>query len=100
MTVTHDEGVRPGTTIEALAALRPVWGDGRFVAEGRHVTAGNASQLSDGAAAQIVMDRKMAEAEGKEILGVYRGFQVAGCDPDEMGSGRCSPCPGCSRAPG
>ena len=55
--------------------------------EGHSVTAGNASQLSDGASAQIVMDRATAEAEGVPILGIYRGFQVAGCDPDEMGIG-------------
>ncbi|MDP5280551.1 acetyl-CoA C-acyltransferase [Sphingomonas sp. DG1-23] len=85
--VTQDEGIRPGTTMEALAGLKPVWRDGEFVQEGRNVTAGNASQLSDGAAAQILMDRKTAEAEGKEILGIYRGFQVAGCAPDEMGIG-------------
>lgn len=87
VTVTQDEGIRPGTTIEALAGLKSVWKDGAFVAEGRHVTAGNASQLSDGAAAQIVMERGLAQAEGKDILGIYRGFQVAGCAPDEMGIG-------------
>jgi acetyl-CoA C-acetyltransferase len=87
VTVSQDEGIRAGTTAEALAGLRTVWKDGQFVAEGRHITAGNASQLSDGAAAQIVMDRKTAEAEGKHILGIYRGFQVAGCDPAEMGIG-------------
>lgn len=87
VTVTQDEGIRPGTTAEVLAGLKPVWKDGQFVAEGRHVTAGNASQLSDGAAAQVVMDRATAKAEGKEILGIYRGFQVAGCAPDEMGIG-------------
>ena len=87
VTVTQDEGIRVGTTAEALAGLKTVWKDGQVVKEGRHITAGNASQLSDGAAAQIVMDRAMAEAEGKEILGIYRGFQAAGCSPDEMGIG-------------
>ena len=87
VTVTKDEGIRPGTTVEALAALKTVWKDGDFVKEGRNVTAGNASQLSDGAAAQILMDRNTAETEGKDILGIYRGFQVAGCAPDEMGIG-------------
>ncbi len=87
VTVTQDEGVRPGTTAEVLASLKPVWKDGAFIAEGHHVTAGNASQLSDGAAAQILMDRKTAEAEGRPILGIYRGFQVAGCGPEEMGIG-------------
>ncbi|MCD2323236.1 acetyl-CoA C-acyltransferase [Sphingomonas sp. IC-56] len=87
VTVTQDEGIRPGTTADVLATLKPVWKDGQVVREGQHVTAGNASQLSDAAAAQILMDRATAEAEGKEILGIYRGFQVAGCDPDEMGIG-------------
>ena len=87
VTVTQDEGIRPGTTAEALAGLKTVWKDGQVVKDGRHITAGNASQLSDGAAAQIVMDRAMAEAEGREILGIYRGFQAAGCGPDEMGIG-------------
>lgn len=87
LTVTQDEGIRPGTSADVLATLKPVWKDGQVVQEGRHVTAGNASQLSDGAAAQILMDRATAQAEGREILGIYRGFQVAGCDPDEMGIG-------------
>jgi acetyl-CoA C-acetyltransferase len=87
LTVTRDEGIRSGTTYDALAALKPVWTGGSLVPEGHNFTAGNASQLSDGAAAQILMDRDMAEAEGKEILGVYRGFQAAGCEPEEMGIG-------------
>ncbi|MBN8839835.1 MAG: acetyl-CoA C-acyltransferase, partial [Sphingomonadales bacterium] len=87
VTLDRDEGVRAGTTYEALAGLKPVWKDGEFVKEGKFVTAGNASQLSDGASAQIVMDRATAEREGLPILGVYRGFQVAGCRPDEMGIG-------------
>jgi acetyl-CoA C-acetyltransferase len=87
VTVTQDEGIRPGTTAEALAGLKTVWKDGQVVKQGRHITAGNASQLSDGAAAQIVMDRAAAQAEGKDILGIYRGFQAAGCAPDEMGIG-------------
>ena len=87
VTVTHDEGIREGTTAEALAALKTVWPGGAFTGPGSHITAGNASQLSDGAAAQIVMDRATAEAEGKEILGIYRGFQAAGCGPEEMGIG-------------
>ena len=87
VTVAQDEGIRPGTTVEALAALAPVWKGGEFTGPGANVTAGNASQLSDGAAAQIVMDRKTAEAEGRPILGIYRGFQAAGCAPDEMGIG-------------
>ncbi|MEG3181346.1 acetyl-CoA C-acyltransferase [Sphingomonas sp. LT1P40] len=87
VTVTQDEGIRAGTTAEALAGLRTVFEDGQVIKQGQHITAGNASQLSDGAAAQIVMDRATAEAEGREILGIYRGFQAAGCGPDEMGIG-------------
>ena len=87
VTVGQDEGIRAGTTAEGLAGLKTVWPGGQFTGPGENVTAGNASQLSDGAAAQIVMDRATAEAEGREILGVYRGFQVAGCGPEEMGIG-------------
>jgi len=83
----RDEGVRGDTTAEKLAALKPVFKDGLVVKEGRHVTAGNASQLSDGASAQLVMDRATAEAEGLPVLGIYRGFQVAGCKAEEMGIG-------------
>ena len=87
VTVSQDEGIRAGTTSEALAGLKTVWPGGQFTGPGTSITAGNASQLSDGAAAQIVMDRATAEAEGKPILGIYRGFQAAGCGPDEMGIG-------------
>ncbi len=87
VTVAQDEGIRPGTTSDALAGLKTVWKGGQVIAEGHHITAGNASQLSDGAAAQIVMDRATAQAEGKDILGIYRGFQAAGCGPEEMGIG-------------
>ena len=87
VTLDRDEGVRAGTTVEALAGLKPVFKDGLVVKEGRHITAGNASQLSDGASAQVVMDRATAEKEGLPILGLYRGFQVAGCKAEEMGIG-------------
>ena len=87
VTLSRDEGVRAGTTYEALAALKPVFKDGLLIKEGRHVTAGNASQLSDGASAQVVMDLATAQKENLPVLGVYRGFQVAGCEPDEMGIG-------------
>ena len=87
VTLARDEGVRAGTTYEALAALKPVFKNGLVVSEGKHVTAGNASQLSDGASAQVVMDLATAQKEGLPILGVYRGFQVAGCGADEMGIG-------------
>jgi len=87
VTVTADEGVRAGTTKEGLAVLKPVFKDGLVIKEGRHITAGNASQLSDGASAQLLMDGATAAREGLPVLGIYRGFQVAGCDPDEMGIG-------------
>ncbi|MBK8374795.1 MAG: acetyl-CoA C-acyltransferase [Sphingomonadales bacterium] len=87
VTLTADEGVRADTTAEGLSGLRPVFKDGLVVEEGQHITAGNASQLSDGASAQLVMDLDTAQKEGLPILGVYRGFQVAGCQPDEMGIG-------------
>ena len=87
VTLTKDEGVRAGTTYEALAGLKPVFKNGQVIAEGKHVTAGNASQLSDGASAQVLMDLDTARAEGRPVLGIYRGFQVAGCGADEMGIG-------------
>jgi acetyl-CoA C-acetyltransferase len=80
VTLTKDEGNRPDTTREGLAALKPV-------REGGFVTAGNASQLSDGASACVLVERKFAEKRGLEPLGVYRGMAVAGCEPDEMGIG-------------
>ncbi|MEO1081308.1 MAG: acetyl-CoA C-acyltransferase [Pseudomonadota bacterium] len=79
VTVTRDEGIR-ATTAEGLAGLRTV-------IEGGTITAGNASQLSDGASAQVVMDAKLAEQRGLEPLGLYRGIAVAGLEPDEMGIG-------------
>ncbi|MCH7857365.1 MAG: acetyl-CoA C-acyltransferase [Gemmatimonadetes bacterium] len=81
VTLTQDEGNRPGTTLEALAGLKPVLG------EDKTVTAGNASQLSDGASACVVMDAKLAEQRGIDPLGIFRGYAVAGCEPDEMGVG-------------
>jgi acetyl-CoA C-acetyltransferase len=82
-----DEGNRPSTTLQGLAALKPVFRDGQLVKEGRFITAGNASQLSDGAAAVVLMERAEAERRGLEPLGAYRGIAVAGCAPDEMGIG-------------
>jgi acetyl-CoA C-acetyltransferase len=87
VTLAADEGVRGDTTAEGLAGLKPVFKDGVVIKEGRHITAGNASQLSDGASAQLVMDLATAQREGLPVLGLYRGFQVAGCGPDEMGIG-------------
>jgi acetyl-CoA C-acetyltransferase len=87
VTLTKDEGNRADTTLESLSALKPVWKDGRFVKVGSNVTAGNASQLSDGAAAALLMSRDEAKSRGLQPLGIYRGFAVAGCKPDEMGIG-------------
>jgi acetyl-CoA C-acetyltransferase len=87
VTLAQDEGIRPDTTLEGLAKLKPVWKDGALIKEGRNVTAGNASQLSDGASAQVLMDRETAEREGLPVLGIFRGFQSAGCAPEEMGIG-------------
>lgn len=80
VTLAKDEGNRPDTSAEGLAALKPV-------REGGFITAGNASQLSDGASACVVMERKTAEKRGCTIMGAFRGFAVAGCEPDEMGIG-------------
>jgi len=79
--VDRDECNRPGTTLEALAALPPAF------EEGGSVTAGNASQLSDGASMTMLMSAERAAQLGIEPLGIYRGFTVAGCEPDEMGIG-------------
>lgn len=87
VTLEADEGPRPQTTLEALAKLPPAFAGGQQLKEGRTVTAGNASQLSDGAAALVLMARGEAERRGLKPLGVYRGMAVAGCDPDEMGIG-------------
>ena len=80
-TVDKDECNRPTTSLEGLSSLPPVRGEEHFI------TAGNASQLSDGAASVVVMDSKLAEKKGVEPLGAFRGFAVAGCEPDEMGIG-------------
>jgi acetyl-CoA C-acetyltransferase len=82
-----DEGNRPDTNLDGLAALKPVFKDGLTMKEGRFITAGNASQLSDGASAAVLMEEKEAERRGLQPLGIYRGIAVAGCSPDEMGIG-------------
>ncbi len=87
ITISKDEGARPDTTLEGLAALKPVFKGGQRVKEGRYITAGNASQLSDGAAALVLMEAREAERRGLQPLGRYVGIAVAGCDPDEMGIG-------------
>ncbi|QEU09479.1 acetyl-CoA C-acyltransferase [Paracoccus yeei] len=83
----RDEGFRADTTAEGLAALKPVFADGETIAQGEFVTAGNSSQLSDGAAALVVMEASQAAAEGLTPLGAFRGMAVAGCAPEEMGIG-------------
>jgi acetyl-CoA C-acetyltransferase len=81
VTLAQDEGNRADTTAEGLAGLKPV------VSADGTITAGNASQLSDGASACVVMDAKLAERRGLQPLGIFRGLAVAGCEPDEMGIG-------------
>ncbi|HUB94808.1 MAG TPA: acetyl-CoA C-acyltransferase [Stellaceae bacterium] len=81
VTLTQDEGNRPDTTIEGLAKLKPVRGDDQFI------TAGNASQLSDGASACVLMSDREAARRGAKPMGIFRGLAVAGCEPDEMGIG-------------
>ena len=80
VTLDKDEGIRADTTLEGLAAIRPA-------APGGLVSAGNASQFSDGASACVVMNAKLAEQRGIQPMGIFRGFAVAGCEPDEMGIG-------------
>lgn len=80
VTLAADEGIRPGTTLEAVAKIRPATETGV-------ITAGNASQYSDGAAATVLMNATLAEKRGLVPLGIFRGFAVAGCEPDEMSIG-------------
>ena len=80
VTVTHDEGIRADTTLEGVSKIKPA-------IEGGVVSAGNASQFSDGAGACIVMNDRVAAKRGLKPLGVFRGFAVAGCEPAEMGIG-------------
>ena len=87
VTLDKDEGNRPSTTLKGLNDLQPVQKDGQVVAQGRFITAGNASQLSDGASACVVMEAGEAERRGLQPLGRYAGMSVSGCEPDEMGIG-------------
>jgi len=87
VTLAKDEGNRPDTNLDGLAALKPVFKDGLTMKEGQFITAGNASQLSDGASAAVLMEEGEAERRGLQPLGIYRGIAVAGCGPDEMGIG-------------
>jgi acetyl-CoA C-acetyltransferase len=80
VTIDRDEGIRPDTTLEAVAKIRPA-------TPGGVITAGSASQFSDGSSACVLMDSKLAERRGLEPLGVFRGFSIAGCEPEEMGVG-------------
>ncbi len=80
VTIGRDEGIRPDTTLEAVANIRPA-------IPGGVITAGNASQFSDGSSACVLMERRLAEKRGLSPLGIFRGFAVAGCEPDEMGIG-------------
>ena len=80
VTVSQDEGIRPGTTYEGVSQIKPA-------IEGGVIAAGNASQFSDGAAAQVIMSDTVAAKKGLEPLGIFKGFAVAGCEPDEMGIG-------------
>jgi acetyl-CoA C-acetyltransferase len=87
VTLLKDECNRPDTTLEGLKALKPVFKNGQWVKEGTHVTAGNASQLSDGASAAVLMSSDDARNRGIKPLGIFRGVAVAGCDPEIMGIG-------------
>ncbi|WP_439861896.1 acetyl-CoA C-acyltransferase [Pseudomonas sp. MBLB4136] len=85
--VERDECNRPSTKLEDLAALKPVWKDGKWIEQGEFITAGNASQFSDGASASLLMSRAEAKRRGIRPIGIYRGIAVAGCAPEEMGIG-------------
>ncbi len=87
VTLDKDEGNRPSTTLEGLQSLQPVFKGGKQISVGTNITAGNASQLSDGASASVLMEESEASKRGLNPLGIYKGMAVAGCDPDEMGIG-------------
>jgi acetyl-CoA C-acetyltransferase len=87
VTLSKDEGNRADTTLEGLNSLKPVFGGGEEIQQGEFITAGNASQLSDGASASVIMEAGEAVKRNLQPLGAYRGMAVAGCEPDEMGIG-------------
>jgi acetyl-CoA C-acetyltransferase len=87
VTVSRDEANRPDTTMEGLAALKPVHMGGQQVAVGKYITAGNASQFADGASASVVMSEELAAKKGLKPLGIFKGFAIAGVEPEEMGIG-------------
>jgi acetyl-CoA C-acetyltransferase len=88
VTVSQDEGIRPGTTYEGICNIRPA-------VPGGVISAGNASQFSDGGGACVVMHEAVAERKGLKPLGRFLGFAVAGCEPDEMGIGPVLRSPRC-----
>ena len=87
VTIAMDEGNRPQTTLGDLQKLAPVFKGGQQIQEGKYITAGNASQLSDGAAALVLMEAKDAEKRGLNPMGRFVAWASAGCEPDEMGIG-------------
>ena len=87
VTVTQDEGNRPDTTLEGLAALKPVHAGGQQVAQGKYITAGNASQFADGGSACVLMSQEAAAKKNLKPLGIFKGFAAVGVEPDEMGIG-------------
>ena len=87
VTLAKDEGNRADTNLEGLSSLKPLFANGMVVPQGRFITAGNASQLSDGASAAVLMEAGEASRRGLQPLGIYRGMAVSGCDADEMGIG-------------
>jgi acetyl-CoA C-acetyltransferase len=87
VTVDHDECNRPDTTLDGLRALKPVHAGGQQIAQGKFITAGNASQFSDGASACVVMSEEAATKKNLKPMGLFKGFAVAGVEPDEMGIG-------------
>ena len=87
ITLAKDEGNRPSTSLDGLNDLKPVFKDGMNIIKGGYITAGNASQLSDGASVSVVMEEKTAERRGLQPLGRYAGVVAVGCEPDEMGIG-------------
>lgn len=100
VTLEKDEGNRPSTTLENLQGLAPVFKDGQVVKEGKYITAGNASQLSDGASASVIMEASVAEKRGLQPLGRYIGVTAAGVEPDEMGIGPVAAVPKLLKAHG
>src|SRR6202012_1443035 len=87
VTVNRDDANRPDTTLEGLAALKPVHMGGQQIAQGKYITAGNASQFSAGASASVLREAGLAAKKGLKPLGIFRGFAAVGVEPDEMGIG-------------